>query len=108
MIDHPVLDDDARTPPDAVADAAAEGLRLRALHRRGGGEVGVRRATRLCDRDIKAIYSYFARHAVDARARNWGLADKPSTGWIAWNLWGGDAGRAWIDALRARLREVGV
>lgn len=114
MIDHPVLDEDARTPPDAVAEAAAEGLRLRALHRRGGTEVGVRRAMRLCnrepvsDRDIKTIYAYFARHAVDARARNWGMADKPSTGWIAWNLWGGDAGRAWINRLRAALRDVGV
>lgn len=114
MIDHPCLDDEARTPPDAVTEAAADGLRLRALHHRGGTEVGVRRAERLCnrepvsDRDIKAIYSYFARHAVDARARGWGDEDRPSTGWIAWNLWGGDPGRDWINALRARLREAGV
>lgn len=41
FIDHPVLYDDARTPPDAVTEAAAEGLRLRALHRRSGAEAGV-------------------------------------------------------------------
>ncbi len=113
-LDHPCLDDDARTPPEAVSDAARLGLELRARYGRGGTEVGVRRAERLIDRepvsdrDIKSIYSYFARHAVDSRARGWGRAENPSTGWIAWHLWGGDPGRTWIDDLRARLREVGI
>ena len=114
MIDHPVLSDDQRTPPKAVADAARKGLDLRGRHGRGGTEVGVRRAEQLMerglvsDRDIKSMYSYFARHAVDRRAPRWADADKPSTGYIAWMLWGGDDARDWIEGLRRMLREVGV
>lgn len=114
MIDHPVLSDHDRTPPEAVAHAAESGLALRKEHGRGGTDVGVRRANQLMDRealsdrDIKSMYSYFARHAVDKRARRWGDETNPSTGYIAWQLWGGDAARDWIGGLRATLREVGV
>ena len=114
MIDHPCLSDRQRTPPKAVAAAAERGLALREAHGRGGTEVGLRRARRLSnretvsDRDIKSMYSYFARHAVDKRGAHWADADKPSAGYIAWQLWGGDAGRDWIDRLRATLREAGL
>jgi len=112
MIDHPALSDDDRTPPAAVAEAARRGLELRETHSRGGTEVGVRRAEQLVeretvsDRDITSIYSYFARHEVDKRGRGWGNPAKPSAGYIAWQLWGGEAGREWINGLRARLREA--
>lgn len=112
MIDHPALSDEDRTPPGDVAAAAQRGLDLREEHGRGGTEVGVRRAGQLrerspvSDRDIKSMYSYFARHAVDKRGRNWADEAKPSAGYIAWQLWGGDAGRDWINGLRARLREA--
>jgi len=114
VIDHPVLSDEQRSPSTAVADAAREGLDLREQHGRGGTDVGVRRAEQLMaqsplsDRDIKSMYSYFARHAVDKRARRWADPDKPSTGYIAWMLWGGDDARDWINDLRQTLREVGV
>lgn len=114
MIDHPVLSEARRTPPKAVAEAARRGLDLRDTHGRGGTEVGVRRARQLSDRepvsdrDIKSMSSYFARHAVDRRGRFWGDPDKPSAGYIAWLLWGGDEGRDWVGGLRAALREVGV
>lgn len=114
MIDHPALSDEDRTPPRAVADAARQGLALREAHGRGGTEVGVRRARQLMerrtvsDRDIKSIYSYFARHAVDKRGRRWADPDKPSAGYIAWHLWGGEPGRDWIEGLRRRLREAGA
>ena len=114
MIDHPVLSDDQRTPPKAVADAAERGLELRREHKRGGTEVGVRRAEQLMsqevlsDRDIKSMYSDFARHAVDKLGRDWSNEDKPSAGYIAWPLWGGDATREWIHGPRETLREVGV
>ena len=112
MIDHPALSDDDRTPPKAVAEAARRGLELREEHGRGGTEVGVRRAEQLMergvvsDRDIKSMYSYFARHEVDKLGRHWADPARPSAGYIAWLLWGGDAGRDWINDLRAVLREV--
>jgi hypothetical protein len=114
VIDHPVLSDEQRMPPRAVADAAEQGLRLRERHGRGGSDVGRRRAEQLVDRepvsdrDIKSMYSYFARHDVDRRSRFWADENRPSAGYIAWLLWGGEPGRAWIDDLRARLREVGI
>ena len=114
LIDHPALSDAQRKPPKAVADEARRGLELREEHGRGGTEVGVRRAQQLSerrlvsDRDIKSMYSYFARHAVDKHGKDWANATKPSAGKIAWLLWGGDAGRDWIDKLRATLRDAGV
>ena len=98
-----------RTPPKGVADCAAKGLELREQHGRGGTDVGRRRAEQLkgqhavSERDIKSMYSYFARHNVDKRGKNWGDPDKPSAGYIAWLLWGGDPGRKWIDDLHGKL-----
>jgi len=114
MIDHPVLSDEQRTPPQAVADAAERGLELRREHKRGGAEVGIRRAGQLMsqevlsDRDIKSMYRYSARHVVDKHGKDWNNKDKPSAGYIAWQLWGGDAARDWTPDLRQTLREVGV
>jgi hypothetical protein len=42
---------------------------------------------------------YFARHASDRSAAGWGSRSNPSAGWIAWLLWGGDAGRAWAERI---------
>ena len=84
-------------------------LELREQHGRGGTDVGRRRAEQLkgqhavSERDIKSMYSYFARHNVDKRGKNWADKDKPSAGYIAWLLWGGDAGRKWVDGLHDRL-----
>ena len=103
------LTDAQRKPPKGVATQATRGLDLRDKHDRGGTEVGVRRAHQLADqkpvsdKDIKDIYSYFARHNVDKRGKNWGDPDKPSAGYIAWLLWGGDPGRKWIDGLHDKL-----
>ena len=114
MIDHPALSDEARTPPKPVADAARRGLALREEHGRGGTEVGVRRANQLMnrepvsDRDIKSMYSYFARHVVDKHGKDWANPKKPSAGYIAWLLWGGDDARDWIHGLRTTLREAGI
>ena len=95
-------------PTPQMAANAALGLELRARFGRGGTEVGVRRARQLIARedldlsDVKSMYSYFARHAVDktVTSRVWGSLDDPSAGYIAWLLWGGDEGRAW--AIRHR------
>lgn len=103
------LTDKQRTPPLTVARQAERGLKLREEHGRGGTEVGARRAHQLSRRepisarDIKSMYSYFARHDVDKRGKNWADRDKPSAGYIAWLLWGGDPGREWVDRLHDKL-----
>lgn len=99
-------------PPAAVARNARRGLALREKFNRGGTHVGVARARQLAarapleEREIVAISSYFARHAVDKTSKShvWADESRPSAGYIAWLLWGGDAGRDWVDALKAQLR----
>lgn len=98
-------------PTARMAANAKRGLRLRERFGRGGTEVGVRRAHQLARRDllepadIKSIYSYFARHAVDKQTSShaWDSDDDPSAGFIAWLLWGGDEGKTWVDRQRKKL-----
>jgi hypothetical protein len=45
---------------------------------------------------VKRMYSFFSRHEVDKKGKDW---DKPSNGKIMWNAWGGDAGYAWSRAI---------
>ena len=49
------------------------------------------------------MVSYFARHSVDKRAENFGNDDNPSAGYIAWLLWGGDAGQKWAEEHKKAL-----
>lgn len=95
--------------PQVVADNAAKGLELRAKFRRGGTEIGVARAeelqrrAKLAPSTIRRMVSFFARHEVDKRARNFGNGDNPSAGYVAWLLWGGDEGRAWAVEMKKRI-----
>lgn len=97
------------TPPQGAATAAERGLRLRAQHRRGGTAVGVARARDLAARralspaTLRRMHAFFARHAVDRQAPGWASRTEPSAGYIAWLLWGGDAGRRWADRLVGRM-----
>ena len=106
------LTDAQRKPPKGVATQAKRGLDLRDKHDRGGTEVGLRRAHQLADqkpvsdKDIKDIYSYFARHTVDKDGKGWGSRTDPSAGYIAWLLWGGDPAERWIKRLHDRLEKA--
>jgi hypothetical protein len=99
-------------PTQRMASAARRGLRLREKFHRGGTSVGVRRAHQLADlrqldaKDIKSMHSFFARHAVDkgTKTHKWDSDTDPSAGFIAWLLWGGEAGKAWADS-KARALE---
>ena len=96
------------TPTKEMAAAAERGLRLRGEFNRGGTEVGVARATQLKNREVlspdtvRRMNSYFARHAVDKRP-GWDDPSDPSAGFIAWLLWGGDAGRDWSAGIVERM-----
>ncbi|MDP2355650.1 MAG: hypothetical protein Q8M31_06265 [Beijerinckiaceae bacterium] len=94
------------TPTLRMAAAARRGLRLREKFGRGGTEVGVNRAHQLVQRrpldakDVKSMHSFFARHEVDRNTKThaWDSDSDPSAGFIAWLLWGGDAGKTWADS----------
>jgi hypothetical protein len=96
---------DGFVPPQQVRSNAKRGLELRKKHGRGGTEVGVARARDLSNGaalsldTIKRMNSYFARHEVDKKGEGWGV---DSAGYIAWLLWGGDAGWSWAKGI---LRE---
>lgn len=97
-------------PPEGVARAAEHGLALRKKFGRGGTGVGVARARDLKNRKtmspstIKRMVSFFARHEVDKKGKNWGSKSSPSNGYIAWLLWGGDAGRAWCNKVSRQMK----
>jgi hypothetical protein len=103
------------TPPASVAANARKGLELRERFGRGGTDVGVGRAEGLAARrpvsedDIGHIASYFARHEVDkgTHTHKWGDDKDPSAGYIAWLLWGGEEGRAWVEEVKAKLERDG-
>lgn len=96
-------------PPADVAKAAEKGLKLREAFHRGGTQIGVARARDLKNRKalpddtVKRMVSYFARHKVDKRAKNFGDDDNPSAGYVAWLLWGGEPGKRWADSQKAKL-----
>jgi hypothetical protein len=50
--------------------------------------------------------SYFARHEVDKQATGWNRGEDgfPTAGRIAWQLWGGDAGRDWAARMMERIK----
>jgi hypothetical protein len=89
-------------PPQEVRANAKRGLELRKKYNRGGTEVGVARARDLSNGSalsldtVKRMNSYFSRHEVDKKGEGWG---KDSAGYIAWLLWGGDAGWSWAKKI---------
>lgn len=93
---------DGFVPPQEVRSNAKRGLELRAKYNRGGTEVGVARARSLSNGQalsldtLQRMSSFFARHEVDKKGEGWGV---DSAGYVAWLLWGGDAGWAWAKRI---------
>lgn len=103
------------TPSDGMAAAAKRGLELAANGRGGGGlEPATKARARkiaakspLTPAHVKRMHSFFSRHAVD-RKPDWGKAGKETPGYVAWQLWGGDAGKAWAAAKTKALANQGA
>jgi hypothetical protein len=103
-------------PPQSVADAAARGLALRKQVGRGGlstkeaGKAGigsgVARAASLKNRQklspatIGRMVSFFARHSAYKKNHT---TNPPSASKVSWELWGGDAGKAWAEKIKAQM-----
>jgi hypothetical protein len=87
-------------PTQGMADAAARGLELHEEGLSGDGlkPETVRRANQIAARElltpdhVREMRGWFARHETD-RTPDW--ADPPTPGYVAWQLWGGDAGQGW-------------
>jgi hypothetical protein len=103
-------------PPQSVADAAARGLEMRKKSGRGGlstaeaGKAGigsgVARAASLKNRQrlnpdtIGRMVSFFARHSAYKKNHT---TNPPSASKVSWELWGGDAGKAWAEKIKGQM-----
>lgn len=102
-------DAESFSPPAAVRAAARRGLELRKKHGKGGLTTqeagkqgigsGVARATSLAKGEkvsyetIKRMAAFFSRHAKNFSG------GEDDAGFIAGELWGGAAGRAWANRI---------
>jgi hypothetical protein len=99
-------------PPKGAQAAFARGLRLKEKYAgKGLQEETVAWAQHFADGQpndaahAKKMRAWFHRHAVDKKP-NW---DKPPTpGFVAWLLWGGDAGQRWVERIMAHVEREAV
>lgn len=100
-------------PTNEMAAEAELGLKWREEYGRGGTEVGVARARDISNKrnlsldTIQRMNSYFSRHEVDKQAKGWNDGEDgfPTAGRIAWQLWGGDAGRDWAKRIMESVKQ---
>ena len=98
-----------RNIPPAVSSAAKRGLELHDEHGHSGTSVGLTTARQLAQGgtistdDALHVSEYFPRHAGDNLDQDGSNGDQPSNGYIAWQLWGGDAGREWRERIKRKL-----
>ena len=103
-------------PPKGVQEAAQRALEWIKDGHAGSGftDVGRARAAQLARGDnvsretIGRMASYLARHEVDARATGWNLGEDgfPTPGRVAWDAWGGDAGKRWAESILERTEKA--
>jgi len=51
---------------------------------------------------VKRMYSFFSRHEVDKKGKDFYNTSNPSNGRIMWDAWGGDAGFTWSRGISQR------
>jgi hypothetical protein len=99
-------------PPRGAQEAAARALGWVKEGYAGDGftPVGQARARDLSNgrpvsqETIMRMASFFARHAVN-RQTSWELQNNQPTPWrVAWDAWGGDAGRTWAERIAEQIR----
>ena len=104
--------EDTFSPPQGVQEAAQRALEWIREGHAGDGftDVGRARAAQLARGDnvsretIGRMAAYFGRHQGDSKAEGWNNGEDgfPSPGRVAWDAWGGDAGKSWADSIMAR------
>jgi len=107
---HEISKADTYTPTDAMASAARRAIKYKEDGKANGAgtAVGWTRARQLANKEslsldtVKRMYSFFSRHEVDKKGKDWNNTENPSNGRIMWLAWGGDAGFAWSRAIVER------
>jgi hypothetical protein len=99
-------------PTRSMAEAAQQGLDYRDEYGRGGTDVGIARARDIANRrnlspdTVGRMASFFARHEQNRNPDAEESDGGPSNGWIAWLLWGGDAGKAWAQKVTGQMERA--
>jgi hypothetical protein len=55
---------------------------------------------------VKRMYSFFSRHEVDKKGKDFYNTSNPSNGRIMWDAWGGDAGFSWSRKIVEREKNI--
>ena len=105
---------DTYSPPAGARAAARRAIRFKEQGKANGAgtSVGWTRAGQLARGEalsldtVKRMYSYFSRHEVDKKGKDWGNQANPSNGYIMWLAWGGDAGFSWSRAIVEREKKA--
>jgi hypothetical protein len=116
----PKYDEKWFIPPKGVQKAAERGLNNRKKYGRGGlsnkqaaeqgigsgvqRAVNLKNGSKMSPQTMKRMKSFFARHEKnkDSRAPD----GSPGAGKIAWDLWGGDAGKRWADSVVRKMENA--
>ena len=101
-------------PTSGMQSAARRALKLKEQGKaKGAGTaVGWTRAGQLARGEtlslstVKRMYSFFSRHEVDKKGKDWDNAENPSNGKIMWLAWGGDAGFSWSRKIVEREKNM--
>ena len=101
------------SPPAGARSAARRAIKFKedGKAKGAGTAVGWTRAGQLARGEtislstVKRMYSYFSRHEVDKKGKDWGNTANPSNGYIMWLAWGGDAGFSWSRGIVNREKD---
>lgn len=101
------------SPPAGARAAARRAIKFKeeGKAKGAGTAVGWTRAGQLARGEtlslstVKRMYSYFSRHEVDKKGKDWGSQANPSNGYIMWLAWGGDAGFSWSRGIVNRMKD---
>jgi hypothetical protein len=107
---------DGYSPPAGARSAARRAIKFKEDGKATGAgtAVGWTRARQLANGEtlslstVKRMYSYFSRHEVDKKGKDWGNSANPSNGYIMWLAWGGDAGFSWSRGIVNRMKDKGL
>ena len=101
------------SPPAGARAAARKAIKFKedGKAKGAGTAVGWTRAGQLARGEtlslstVKRMFSYFSRHEVDKKGKDWGNQANPSNGYIMWLAWGGDAGFSWSRGIVNREKD---